>query len=137
MEDTVRHKLGITYPETVKSIVYKTEKIEVAAKIADIKKEAEIAKKNGDIAIERRSEKFFEASQGAVRKSYDLTNKKQSIKALQDDFGISAEKAERIFQKAKNQSPLQNDFNRMAEQSKLKAKEKPVKDKKTSKGART
>lgn len=137
MQDTVRYKLGVTDPEAVKAIVDKTEKIEVANKIAEIKKEAEIAKKNGDIAIERRSEKFFEASQGTVRKSYDLTDKKQSIKALQNDFGISPEKAERIFQKAQKQSPLQNDFHKMAEKSKASAKAKPVKEKKTSKGART
>lgn len=136
MADTVRYKLGVTDPEVVKAIVDKTEKIEVANKVAEIKKEAEIAKQNGDIAIERRSEKFFEASQGAARKSYDLTDKKQSIKALQKDFGISSEKAERIFQKAQNQSPLQNDFHKMAEKSKAAAKTKPIKEKKTSKGAR-
>lgn len=137
MADTVRYKLGVTDPEVVKAIVDKTEKIEVANKVAEIKKEAEIAKQNGDIAIERRSEKFFEASQGTVRKSYDLTDKKQSIKALQNDFGISSEKAERIFQKAQKQSPLQNDFHKMAEKSKATAKTKPIKEKKTSKGART
>ena len=137
MADTVRYKLGVTDPETVKAIVDKTEKIEVANKVAEIKKEAEIAKQNGDIAIERRSEKFFEVSQGVVRKSYDLTDKKQSIKALQNDFGVSSEKAERIFQKAQNQSPLQNDFHKMAEKSKAAAKTKPIKEKKTSKGART
>lgn len=137
MMDAVRYKLGATDPEAVKAIVEKTEKIEVANKVAEIKKEAEIAKKNGDIAIERRSEKFFEASQGAAKRSYDLTDKKQSVKALQKDFGISAEKAERIFQKAQSQSPLQNDFHKMAEKSKANAKTNPVKDKKTSKGART
>lgn len=137
MSEAVRYKLGVSDPEAVKAIVDKTEKIEVANKVAEIKKEAEIAKKNGDIAIERRSEKFFEASQGAVRRSYDLTDKKQSIKALQNDFGISSEKAERIFQKAQNQSPLQNDFHKMAEKSKANAKTKPIKEKKTSKGART
>lgn len=137
MTDTVRYKLGVTDPEAVKAIVEKTEKIEVANKIAEIKKEAEIAKQNGDIAIERRSEKFVEVSQGAIRKSYDLTEKKQSIKAMQNDFGISSEKAERIFQKAQNQSPLQNDFHKMAEKSKAADKTKPVKEKKTSKGART
>lgn len=136
MSEAVRYKLGVSDPEAVKAIVDKTEKIEVANKVAEIKKEAEIAKQNGDIAIERRSEKFFEASQGTVRKSYDLTDKKQSIKAIQNDFGISPEKAERIFQKAQNQSPLQNDFHKMAEKSKANAKTKPVKDKKTSKGAR-
>ncbi len=136
MADAVRYKLGVTDPETIKAIVDKTEKIEVANKVAEIKKEAEIAKQNGDIAIERRSEKFFEASQGAERKSYDLTDKKQSIKALQNDFGISSEKAERIFQKAQNQSPLQNDFHKMAEKSKAQTKTKPITEKKTNKGAR-
>lgn len=135
MSDTVRYKLGVSDPEVVKAIVDKTEKIEVANKIAEIKKEAEKAKQNGDIAIERRSEKFFEVSQGTVKRSYDLTDKKQAIKALQKDFGISAEKAERIFQKAQNQSTLQNDFHRMSEKTKV--NNKPVKEKKTSKGART
>lgn len=137
MQDTVRYKLGVTDPEAVKAIVEKTEKIEVANKIAEIKRRLEINRQKGDIGIERRSEKFFEASQGTVRKSYDLTDKKRSIKALQNDFGISAEKAESIFQKAQKQSPLQNDFHRMAEKSKANAKTKPVKEKKTSKGART
>lgn len=137
MADTVRYKLGVTDPEVVKAIVDKTEKIEVANKVAEIKKEAEIAKQNGDIAIERRSEKFFEVNQGTVRKSYDLTDKKQSVKALQNDFGISSEKAEKIFQKAQNQSPLQNDFHKMAEKSKAAEKTKPIKEKKTSKGARS
>ncbi len=134
MADTVRNKLGVNDPETVKAIVDKAEKIEVANKVAEIKKEAEIAKHNGDIAIERRSEKFFEASQGAVKRSYDLTDKKNSVKALQKDFGISSKKAESIFQKAQNQSTLQNDFHKMAEKSKANAK--PIKDKKTNKGAR-
>ena len=134
MADTVRNKLGVNDPETVKAIVDKAEKIEVANKVAEIKKEAEIAKQNGDIAIERRSEKFFEASQGAVKRSYDLTDKKNSVKALQKDFGISSKKAESIFQKAQNQSTLQNDFHKMAEKSKANAK--PIKDKKTNKGAR-
>lgn len=136
MQDTVRYKLGVTDPETVKAIVDKAEKTEVANKIAEIKKEAEISRQNGDIGIERRSEKFFEASQGTVRRSYDLSDKKQAIKALQKDFGISEKKAEVIYQKAKNQSPLQNDFHRMAEKSKAAAKTKPIKEKKTSKGAR-
>ncbi len=137
MTDTVRYKLGVTDPETVKALVDKTAKIEAANKITEIKKEAEIAKREGNISIERRSEKFFEASQGAVKRSYDLTDKKQSVRALQKDFGISEEKAERIFQKAKNQSPLQNDFHKMAEKSKANAKVKPIKEKKPSKGART
>lgn len=136
MADTVRYKLGVTDPETVRAIVDKTEKIEVANKVAEIKKEAEISRQNGDIGIERRSEKFFEASQGAMRKGYYLGDKKQTIKELQKDFGISAQKAESIFQKAQKQSPLQNDFHRMAQQSKYNAKTKPVKEKKTSKGAR-
>ncbi len=137
MADTVRYKLGVTDPEAVKAIVDKAEKIEAVNKIAEIKKEAEIARQKGDIAIERRSEKFFEVSQGTTKKIYDLTDKKQSIKALQNDFGISSEKAERIFQKAQNQSPMQNDFHKMAEKSKANAKTKPIKEKKTSKGART
>lgn len=135
MTDIVREKLGVTDSEMVKAIVDKAEKVEVTYKVEEIKKEAEIAKQNGDIAIERRSEKFFEVSQGTVKRSYDLTDKKQAIKALQNDFGISAEKAERIFQKAQNQSTLQNDFHRMSEKSKV--NNKPVKEKKTSKGART
>ncbi|MCM1062011.1 MAG: hypothetical protein NC452_17220 [Eubacterium sp.] len=137
MSAAVRYKLGVSDPEAIKAIVDKTEKIEVANKVAEIKREAELSRQNGDIGIERRSEKFFEASQGAVKRSYDLTDKKQSVKALQKDFGISAEKAERIFQKAQNQSTLQNDFHKMAEKTKANAKAKPIKDKKTSKGART
>ena len=113
----------------------KAEKIEFDYKVAVIKKEAENSRQNGDIGIERRSERIFEASQGNVRKSYDLTDKKQ-IKALQKDFGISEKKAGEIFQKAKNQSPLQNDFHKMEEQSKSAEKTKPVKEKKTRKGAR-
>lgn len=136
MEDAVRYKLGISDPETVKAIVDKTEKISVMHKIEAIKKEAEINRRNGDIGIERRSEKFFEVSQGAVRKSYDFSDKKDAIKALQRDFGISEQKAETVYQKAKNQSPLQNDFHKMAEASRAAAKNKPVKEKKTSKGAR-
>ncbi|MCM1061331.1 MAG: hypothetical protein NC452_13735 [Eubacterium sp.] len=136
MLDEVRYKLGVSDAETVNAIIDKTEKIEVAQKVAEIKREADISKQNGDIAIERRSEKFVEISQGSLKKSYDLTDKKQ-IKAIQNDFGISSEKAERIFQKAKNQSPLQNDFHKMAEKSKANAKAKPIKEKKTSKGART
>lgn len=135
LQDAVRYKLGVTDPETVKAIVDKAEKIEVANKVAEIKKEAENSRQNGDIGIERRSERIFEASQGNVRKSYDLTDKKQ-IKALQKDFGISEKKAGEIFQKAKNQSPLQNDFHKMEEQSKSAEKTKPVKEKKTRKGAR-
>lgn len=135
MQDAVRYKLGVSDPETVNAIVEKTEKIEVANKVAEIKKEAENSRQNGDIGIERRSEKIFEASQGTVRKSYDLTDRKQ-IKALQKDFGISEKKAELIFQKAKNQSPLQNDFHKMKEQSNSAEKTKPVKEKKTHKGAR-
>ena len=135
MENTVREKLGVSDPETVNAIVEKAEKVDVTYKVAEMKKEAEIAKQNGDIAIERRSEKFFEASQGTVKKSYDLTDKKQSVKALQNDFGVSSEKAERIFQKAQNQSTLQNDFHKMSAKSKTNSK--PVKEKKTSKGART
>lgn len=134
MKNTVKEKLGVSDPETVNAIVEKTEKIDVTYKVAEMKKEAEIAKQNGDIAIERRSEKFFEASQGTVKKSYDLTDKKQSVKALQNDFGISSDKAERIFQKAQNQSTLQNDFHKMSAKSKTNTK--PVKEIKTSKGAR-
>lgn len=134
MADTVRYKLGVTDSDTVNAIVDKAEKANVAHKVAEIKKEAEIAKQNGDIAIERRSEKFFEASQGSAKKSYDLTDKKQSVKALQKDFGISSDKAERIFQKAQSQSTLQNDFHKMS--AKSKANTKPVKEIKTSKGAR-
>ena len=208
MADTVRYKLGVTDPETVKAIVDKTEKVEAEYKKAELKKEAreaeavkqkgdfaierhsekffevsqgmeqriydlstkkqsikalqndfgisleeaerifqkaqnqsplqnEAAEQKGDFAIERHSEKFFEVSQGTEQRIYDLSAKDQSIKALQNDFGISSKKAERIFQKAQNQSPLQNDFHKMAEKSKANAKTKPIKEKKTSKGAIT
>lgn len=142
MENIIKEGMGISSDETVKAIVDKTEKIQVVNKIEEIKKEMEnikaensIAKQKGDISIERKSDNFFEVGQGALRKSYDINDKNQTVKDLQKDFGISKDKAETIFKKAQRQSTLQNDFHNLS-QNKQQSKDKKVEKKKADKGAR-
>ena len=133
MEDIVKTKLGVEDSEVIKAVVDKAEKIEAANRVNDLKKEA--AQEKGDFGIERLTGNYFEVSQGDVKKRYSLQDKNTAIRALSNDFGISEKKAERIFQKAKKQSVIQNDLHKAQAKSRL--GKDTVKRKNVNKGART
>lgn len=69
--------------------------------------------------IERTSDNSFTVKVGTKQKTYDLSDPNLATK-LGKDFGISSEKASRIIDKAKLQSPLQNRMNKAFESTKQK-----------------
>lgn len=69
--------------------------------------------------IERTSDNSFTVKVGTKQKTYDLSDTNLAEK-LGKDFGINSEKAKRIIDKAKMQSPLQNRMNKAFDSTKQK-----------------
>jgi hypothetical protein len=135
LEKTVREKLGVSDNETVKQICGKAETLQKT--FAD-KKTA--VTNQGKYGIERISEKDFNVTLGDKTERFSFSDRKQSIAALKNKFGMSENKAEEIFDKAKKQNALTNSIYRAKEKSAKNAAsskiDNPLKSKTNKKGTR-
>ena len=99
-ERSIRQHLKVEDTETVSAILAKAEKLGFveAPKLTQFR----------EYSIERESQKGFTVSGGGTVLRLDLSDKETAKKALQDNFGMSAVKAERIIEKASKQSVTNN-----------------------------
>ena len=110
------YKAGQTEEASLKSArnVYKKAKAQSAVKF--VREEPQVkteSVQNSEIRqpyrIERQVGGTFTVSNGEHTEKYDLKFKNNAVQKMQDDFGMSKGKAERIFSKAQKQNGVENE----------------------------
>ena len=99
-ERSIRQHLKVENTETVKAILSKAERLGFveAPKMVQYK----------EYLIERETQSAFTVRGGATVVRLDLTDRETAKKQLIDSFGMTAAKAEKIIDKARNQSVTNN-----------------------------
>ena len=104
VERNIRNYLEVTDTETIAALMNKAEKLGFA--------EEAVTLNFKKYAIERESQNSFTVTGGDTMLRLDLTNKDTALKQLADTFGMSRNKAEKIFTKAQKQSVSMNTLQR-------------------------
>ena len=104
VEKNIRNYLKVTDTETIAALINKSEKLGFA--------EEAVTLNFKKYAIERESQNSFTVTGGDTILRLDLTNKDTALKQLVDTFGMSRNKAEKIFTKAQKQSVSMNTLQR-------------------------
>ena len=104
VEKNIRNYLKVTDSETIAALMNKAEKLGFA--------EEAVTLNFKKYAIERESQNSFTVTGGDTILRLDLTNKDTALKQLADTFGMSRNKAEKIFTKAQKQSVSMNTLQR-------------------------
>lgn len=104
VEKNIRNYLKVTDSETIAALMNKAEKLGFA--------EEAVTLNFKKYAIERESQNSFTVTGGDTMLRLDLTNKDTALKQLADTFGMSRNKAEKIFTKAQKQSVSMNTLQR-------------------------
>lgn len=125
-ERSIRQHLKVENTETVKAILSKAERLGFveAPKMVQYK----------EYLIERETQSAFTVRGGATVVRLDLTDRETAKKQLIDSFGMTAAKAEKIIDKAKNQSVTNNLLKKAKEKSAQTAD--TIKHKKLDRGSR-
>jgi hypothetical protein len=100
VERNIRNYLKVSDNETIATLMKKAEKLGFADKIHQITFK--------EYVIERESQNSFTVTAGNVVLRLDLSDKASTLKQLTDTYGMSQNKAERIFNKASKQSVSKN-----------------------------
>ena len=126
IEDTLRRELGISDNEQAKDMMNKIEKIGYANKAAVIK--------NGKYNIKRTSKYTAEIALNNKTVTVDLHDRKAAKKTLNETFGMSEKKADKILDKASKQSTTKGILNKA--KSNMPDTDHMIKNKKPTRGSR-
>ena len=126
VEKNIRNYLKVTDSETIAALMAKAEKLGFAEKAVTLNFK--------NFVIERESQNSFTVMGGNTVLRLDLTDKESAIKQLTDKFGISKNKAEKIFNKAKKQSVSMNTLQRA--KAKIAKPTNPLTNKTRNRGSR-
>lgn len=127
IEEKLRKDLNIENTEKINALLEKAEHAGYAAS-------AEKINYNG-FNITRFSQNGAEVTLGTKKTNVDISDRKLACQTLVNEFGITENKAEKILNKAQNQSVTQNMINKF--KSSAPKVGNLIKDKKITKGART
>ena len=126
VEEILRRELGLTDKEQIKDMMKKVEKTGYTNKTAVLKQ--------GEYEIKRTSKDTAEVSLDDKIITIDLNDRKASRKTLENEFGMSDKKADKILDKASKQSATKGILSKA--RSVLPEKSPMIEHKKPSRGSR-
>ena len=126
VERNIRTYLKVNDNETIAALMAKAEKLGFTEKAVTISFR--------EYSIERESQNSFTVTGGNTVLRLDLSDKESAIKQLTDTFGMSRNKAEKIFGKAQKQSVSMNTLQRA--RAKIAKPTNPLTNKTRNRGSR-